>query len=111
MTVDTHPADHEMALQEDRTRNTATDGPFARIVAMSLAAGLATALTLSLVVLAGHTEATITGALLVGFALGWALLGLLSRLFTDRPQGWTAVPASVMGATGLGLLVLTPQGA
>jgi pimeloyl-ACP methyl ester carboxylesterase len=106
--VDTLPTDQHTDLQPEQT---APDGPFARIVATSLAAGLVTALTLSLVVLAGHPEPTITGAMLVGFALGWALMGVLSRRFTDRPQRWTAVPAVAMGATGLGLLAFAPQNA
>src|SRR3954464_13235714 len=70
MNVDTHT--HHTDLQADQTAGAAPHGPFARIVAASLAAGLATALTLSLLVLAGHTEAAITGAMLVGFAVGGA---------------------------------------
>ena len=84
-------------------------GPFARIVAVSLATGLTAALVLSLVVFAGHPEATITGALLAGFALGWALIGILSHHFTDRPQRWAAAPTVAMGAPGLALIALTPQ--
>ncbi|MCW2767902.1 MAG: alpha/beta hydrolase fold protein [Nocardioides sp.] len=87
---------------------TATQGPFARIVVASLGAGLATALTLSLVVFAGHTEATVTGAMLVGFGFGWTLIGVLSRRLADRSQRWTAVPAVAMGGTGLGLVVFAP---
>jgi pimeloyl-ACP methyl ester carboxylesterase len=87
---------------------TVSHGPFARIVLASLGAGLAAALTLGLVVFAGRTEATVTGAMLVGFGFGWTLIGVLSRRLTDRPQRWTAVPAVVMGGTGLGLVVFTP---
>ena len=106
MNVDTH---HTTIHDTDRlTAGTAPQGPFGRIVVASLGGGLATALTLSLVAFAGHTEATITGAMLAGFAWGWALIGVLSRRFTDRPQRWTAVPAVAMGATGLGLVVFTP---
>ena len=106
MNVDTHPIEQQIG---HATAATAPHGPFSRIVAVSLATGLATALTLSLVVFAGHTEATITGALLAGFALGWALIGVLSSRFTDRSQRWAAVPAVAMSATGLGLAVFTPQ--
>jgi len=108
MNVDTHTETHRTDGLADRTAGTAPHGPFARIVAASLAAGLATALTLSLVVLPGRTEATVTGTMLVGFALGWVLLGVLSRRFTDRPQRWTVVPAVAMGATGLGLMMCAP---
>ncbi len=109
MNVDTH---HATILRSDRSAvGTAPQGPFGRIVVASLGAGLATALTLSLVVFAGHTEATITGAMLAGFGLGWALIGVLSRRFTDRPQDWTVVPAVAMGAAGLGLVAFTPGNA
>jgi hypothetical protein len=80
-------------LHTDRqTDMTAPHGPFARIVLASLGVGLATALTLSLVVFAGDTEATVTGAMLVGFGVGWMLIDVLSRRLTDRAQRWTAVP-------------------
>src|SRR4051812_10355868 len=81
--VDTHFT--TIHRTEQPTAGTARQGPFARIVVASLGAGLAIALTLTLVVFAGHSEATIPGALLGGFALGWAMIGVLSRRFTDRP--------------------------
>jgi pimeloyl-ACP methyl ester carboxylesterase len=108
MTVDTHTETHRIDIE---ALDPAPQGPFARVVAVSLAIGLATALTLTLVVFAGYTEATVTGALLVGFTLGWVLLGVLSRRYTDRPLRWTSVPAVVLGATGLGLIAFTPQNA
>ena len=51
-------------------------GPIARSVAASVAAGLGTALALALMVFPGAAESTITGSMLVGFGLGWALMGL-----------------------------------
>jgi pimeloyl-ACP methyl ester carboxylesterase len=86
-------------------------GPFARIVAASVATGLVTALVLTMVAFPGATEATITGSMLVAFALGWAMLGVLSSRFTNRPQRWSAVPAVAMGVSGLALVVLTPGNA
>lgn len=50
------------------------------------------------------TEAGITGALLCGLALGWAMLTVLSLRFTDQPQSWAAAPALFMELSGLLLL-------
>jgi pimeloyl-ACP methyl ester carboxylesterase len=80
----------------------------ALVVAGSLLAGLVAALALVLGPFAGDREAVITGAFLLGFAVGWALLAVLSERFTDRPQRWAAVPAAAMALTGLGLVVLAP---
>jgi pimeloyl-ACP methyl ester carboxylesterase len=41
---------------------------------------------------------------LLGFALGWALLAVLSVRFTDQPQGWAAAPAAFLAAFGVALL-------
>lgn len=83
-------------------------GPLARVIATSLGGGAAAALVLTLVVFAGGTESVITGSTLLGFALGWALIAVLTVRHTARPQRWTVVPAAVMGLTGLALLVLEP---
>ncbi len=64
-----------------------------------------------MVVFAGADEATITGATLVAFGFGWALIAVLTSRLTNRPQRWAAVPAVAMGATGLGLVVFTPGNA
>ena len=71
-------------------------------------AGLVAAAALVAGPFAGGREAVITGALLLGFAVGWALLAVLSARFTDRPQRWAAVPAAAMAVTGAGLIVLAP---
>ena len=63
---------------------------------------------LALVVFAGGTEATITGALLLGFGFGWALMATLTVRRTRQPQRWAVVPAVAMGATGTALVVFTP---
>src|SRR3954447_9480735 len=83
-------------------------GPIARIIAGSVAAGLAAAVVLAAVVFPGATEATITGSLLVAFGLGWGLLGWASTRFTQRALRWTRVPALALTATGLALLVFNP---
>jgi pimeloyl-ACP methyl ester carboxylesterase len=79
-----------------------------RVVGASLVAGAATALVLSLVVFPGATEGVITGSMLVGFGIGWALMATFSTRLTDQPQRWAAVPAVAMTGTGLCLMVTTP---
>jgi hypothetical protein len=71
------------------------------IVAGSLATGLAAALLLIAAPFIPVEESAITGAVLLGFALGWATLALLSMRFTDQPQRWAAAPALVMGVGGV----------
>jgi len=70
------------------------------IVAGSLATGLLAALSLVAAPLVPAEESAVTGAVLCGFALGWAMLAVLSVRFTDQPQPWAAVPAVVMGLGG-----------
>lgn len=105
MSVDTQPNDTDHGGDEAAA---AAHGPFARIVAASVAVGLVTALVLTLLLFAAAAEAIITGAMLIAFALGWAMIGALTARFTNRPQRWTTAPAVAMGACGLGLLVFKP---
>jgi pimeloyl-ACP methyl ester carboxylesterase len=79
------------------------------IIGGSQLAGAAIALLLTLVVFPGDTESVITGSLLVGWGFGWALLAVLSARWTSRPQTWAAVPAVAMTASGVALVVLSPQ--
>jgi pimeloyl-ACP methyl ester carboxylesterase len=73
-------------------------------VAASSVIGFVAALLLVAAPFIPVTESAITGAVLCGFAVGWAMLFLLSRRFTDQPQRWAAVPALFMGLGGLLLL-------
>ena len=82
--------------------------PAGMVVAGSLLAGPVTALVLVLVVFAGSSEPVITGAALVGFGAGWALLAALSTRWTSQPQRWARVPAVAMATTGTALLVTRP---
>jgi pimeloyl-ACP methyl ester carboxylesterase len=91
------------------TTDRARTGPIRGIIAGSLATGAAGAAVLTLVVFGGASEPVITGSALLGFALGWAVLAVLSARLTDQPQSWAWVPAAGLGATGLGLLALTPD--
>jgi pimeloyl-ACP methyl ester carboxylesterase len=73
-------------------------------VAGSLAVGLVAALLLAAAPFISPEEDDVTGAVLCGFAIGWATLALLSARFTDQPQRWAAVPAVFLGVSGLLLI-------
>src|SRR3954452_20624993 len=75
------------------------------VVFGSLTTGLVAALLLVAAPFVPAEEAAITGAVLCGFGLGWAMLAVLSARMTDQPQAWAAVPAAFMGLGGLLLLV------
>jgi len=80
-------------------------GHIGRVVAASLLTGLVAALLLAAAPFVPNEEANVTGAVLLGFALGWALLAVLSARLTDQPQSWAVVPAVFMGVGGLLLLL------
>ena len=64
------------------------------IVALSMAAGLIVAVVLVAMPFIPARENVLTGVVLLAFALGWALLAVLSTRFSDQPQRWAAVPAT-----------------
>ena len=74
------------------------------IVTASLVIGLVTAVLLAAVPFISPTESAVTGAVLCGFAIGWASLYVLTGRFTDQPQRWAGVAALFMGVGGLLLL-------
>jgi pimeloyl-ACP methyl ester carboxylesterase len=76
-------------------------GSIGWIVAGSLATGLVAAVLLAAAPFIPAEERAVTGAVLCGFALGWAMLAVLSVRFTDQPQRWAAAPALFMGVGGL----------
>jgi pimeloyl-ACP methyl ester carboxylesterase len=82
-----------------------SSGRLGWIVALSLATGFVAALLFAALPFVPVKESAITGAVLCGFALGWAALLLLSLRFTDQPQGWAVGPALFMGVGGLLLLL------
>ncbi len=75
------------------------------IVAGSLVTGLVVGLLLVAAPFIPAEESELTGALLCGFALGWAMLAVLSVRFSDQPQRWAAAPALFLGLGGLLLVV------
>jgi pimeloyl-ACP methyl ester carboxylesterase len=72
-----------------------------------LTTGLVAALLLVAAPFVPDDEPAIAGAVLLGFALGWAMLAVLSVRLTDQPQAWAAVPAGFMGLGGLLRLVFS----
>ncbi|WP_368809547.1 alpha/beta fold hydrolase [Kocuria sabuli] len=74
------------------------------MVAGSMIAGVLVALLLAAASFVPATETGVTGAILVGFALGWVLLAVLSVRFTDQPQRWAVAPALFMGLGGVLLM-------
>ncbi|HEX8093157.1 hypothetical protein [Jatrophihabitans sp.] len=83
-------------------------GPLGSVITASMATGAAGAAALTFAVLPDASEATIVGAGLVAFALGWAMLGWLTIRLTSRPQRWAYVPAAVMAAAGTVMLAVNP---
>ena len=71
---------------------------------VSLAVGLLAAVLLAAAPFIRPEENDVTGAVLCGFALGWATLTMLTMRFTDQPQRWAAAPAVFMGVGGLVLI-------
>jgi Na+/pantothenate symporter len=71
------------------------------IVALSMAAGLIAAVVLVAMPFIPARENVLTGVVLLAFALGWALLAVLSTRFSDQPQRWAAAPAMFMAVVGL----------
>jgi pimeloyl-ACP methyl ester carboxylesterase len=87
----------------------APGGRMGRVVAGSMAGGLLAGLLLVAAPFVAPEEDAVTGALLCGFAVGWAMLAVLSVRFTTAPQRWAAVPAAFMGLGGLLLIGCGPQ--
>jgi pimeloyl-ACP methyl ester carboxylesterase len=99
MTTETHPS----APPSPIASRAASGGPTGRIgllVAGSLLTGVAAALLLVAAPFTPAGESAVTGAALCGFALGWAMLAVLSVRLTDQPQRWAAAPAVVLAAGG-----------
>jgi pimeloyl-ACP methyl ester carboxylesterase len=79
------------------------------IVAGSMFFGLVVSLVLVVGPFGGAQEHVIMGTALLGWALGWALLAVLSIRWSDQPQRWAMVPAALMALAGAGLLVFRPD--
>ena len=77
-------------------------------MAGSLAAGFAAAVILPFLPVGTVDVDFSTAMVLFGFALGWALLAVLSTRFTDQPQRWAVAPAIFMALSGV-LVLLAPD--
>ena len=100
-------SDKEETKESEHRRRRSRTGPRRHIgwvVAASLGIGLVFGLLLVAAPFVPAAESELTGALLCGFALGWAMLAVLSVRFSDQPQRWAVVPAVFMGVSGLLLL-------
>jgi hypothetical protein len=91
-------------LQQSESSRPTAKSRIGLIVAASMAAGLVLAVALVAVPLIPATENVLTGVVLLAWALGWALLAVLSVRFSDQPQRWAAAPAAFMALVGLGVL-------
>ena len=78
------------------------------VVAGSLVVGFLLPIVLALGPAAGGGESRMTGAGLLGWGIGWALIALLSIRYTDQPQRWALVPAGILGVTGIALIAFAP---
>jgi pimeloyl-ACP methyl ester carboxylesterase len=100
------PAPEGEAQERPHRPGPGSRGHIGWIVAGSLATGLLAAVLLVAAPFIPPTEAGVTGAVLCGWALGWAVLAVLSVRLTDQPQRWAAAPALFMGVSGLLLVVV-----
>jgi pimeloyl-ACP methyl ester carboxylesterase len=91
-------------LQQPAGPQPAAKSRIGLIVATSMAVGLVLAVVLVAVPFIPAKGNVLTGVVLLGFAVGWALLAVLSVRFSDQPQRWAAAPAAFMAVLGLGLL-------
>jgi len=91
-----------------RPRHGPRKGHLGAVVVGSLAVGLLAAVALAAAPFVPVQMHVLTGVVLLGFALGWAVLAVLSVRLTDRPQRWAAAPAGVLALAGL--VSLLPPG-
>lgn len=93
--------------QRSATLDTPTRSPVPAILA-ALGVGVVVTVAMLLGPASDGSEATVTGSVLVAFAVTWGLIALLSTRFSSQPQRWAAVPAIGLGGVGLALLVIQP---
>src|SRR5438552_7312373 len=103
--MDSKYRDHEI----DAKGRSIREGRVGLIVAGSLITGFVVALVLVIGPFGGAQEHVIMGTALLGWALGWALLIVLSTRRSHQPQRWAIVPAALMALAGACLLIFKPD--
>ena len=101
--VEQHAATEDQARSAEPRRNRIGIG---KIVVLSLGVGLAAAVLLPFIPWPTVDANFATAMVLLGFAVGWALLAALSVRLTDQPQEWAYAPALFMGVGAVLLLFL-----
>ena len=107
----TRSANPDSLPEDSMTLSNARQTPSHRlfpVVAGSLIVGFLLPIFIALGPAAGGGESRMTGAALLGWGIGWALIALLSVRFTNQPQRWALVPAGILGLTGIALIALAP---
>ena len=74
------------------------------VVVGALTCGFLAAVLLAAMPFVPAEQSELTGAVLCGFAFGWAMLGWLSARLTSQPQRWAWAPAAFMGLGGMTLI-------
>lgn len=105
MTITSNPL-HVAAAADERPGEFIHRSPAGRvrirvIVLGSVVTGAVAAVLLVSVPFGLATQSAVIGSVLCGFAVGWAMLALLTVQFTDQPQRWAFAPAVLMGVSGL----------
>src|SRR5438552_15130088 len=103
--MDSKYRDHEI----DAKGRSIREGRVGLIVAGSLITGFVVALVLVIGPFGGAQEHVIMGTALLGWALGWALLAVLSTRWSNQAQRWAIVAAALMAVPGPRPLTFTPD--
>src|SRR5436309_10525096 len=103
--MDSKYRDHEIDARDRSIRK----GRVGMIVDGSVITGFVVALVLVIGPFGGAQEHVIMGTALLGWALGWGLLVVLSTRWSHQPQRWAIVPAALMALAGECLLIFKPD--
>ncbi|MBE2201797.1 MAG: hypothetical protein IAE79_24515 [Anaerolinea sp.] len=84
-------------------------GIFSRNIGFLIPGGILSGIGLGAFLIEGplsHLEGDADGAIfMLSFAFGWALITILSALFTKQTQWWPLIPGSIMALIGGGILI------